>query len=101
MCSSDLFPSHDIHGIADRYDYAACIVERESGWQVDALGSHGEIGLAQIKSTTGRWWADQMGWSKGWNPDTQLWDPSTNLYLLAYGIANGYDHHWTTSGGCK
>ncbi len=89
------------HGVEDHYEYAACIIQHESGWDDEALGAHGEIGLAQIKPTTGRWFADMLGWSEGWQPETQLWDPSTNLYLLAWGLANGYDAHWTTAAGCK
>lgn len=88
------------HGIEDHYDYAACIVTRESEWRVDALGGHGEIGLAQIKPATGRWFADLQDWPAEWQAESQLWDASTNLYLLAWGLANGYDAHWTTSRLC-
>lgn len=88
-----------IHGVPEQYDFAACIVEKESNWQVDAVGQAGEIGLAQVMPSTGEWWAEQLGWEE-WDPE-RLYKPSVNLYLLAYGLANGYEGHWTTARLCE
>jgi len=90
-----------MHGVSAEYDYAACIVQRESNWQVDAVGAAGEIGLSQIKPSTGDWWAGQLGWADDWDADTRLYDSAVNLYLLAYGLSRDYDDHWTTARGCR
>ena len=90
-----------MHGLSAEYDYAACIVQRESNWQVDAVGAADERGLAQIKPQTGAWWAGQLGWGEEWDAGTRLYDPAVNLYLLAYGLANGYGAHWSVARLCQ
>jgi soluble lytic murein transglycosylase-like protein len=88
-----------LRGIEEQYDYAACIVERESDWQVDAVGRAGERGLGQLMPTTARWFAEMAGWET-WNDD-RLFDASTNLWLLAWGLEHGYDAHWSTAARCR
>ena len=87
------------HGIEDHYDYASCIVQRESGWQADAVGAAGELGLAQIMPSTGEWWADEMGW-QDWDSE-RLRDPAVNLYILAFALSKGYDAHWSPEPACR
>lgn len=90
-----------MHGVSTEYNYAACIVTHESAWKVDAIGAAGEIGLAQIKPSTGAWWAGQLGWGEDWKAGTRLYDPAVSMYLLAYGLSQGYDSHWTTAQLCR
>jgi soluble lytic murein transglycosylase-like protein len=90
-----------LHGIPEKYPLAHCIVEKESNWQTDAVGSAGEIGLAQFMPSTASWFAEEMGFSDDWDPHTELYDPATNLYMLAWGLANGMEHHWSTYPLCR
>jgi soluble lytic murein transglycosylase-like protein len=90
-----------MHGIPEKYEYACCIIGKESEWRVDAFGNHGEIGLAQIKPGTGRWFASKMGWGEGWDAENSLYDAHTNLYMFAWGLANDMDEHWTTARLCR
>lgn len=87
-----------IHGISDHYDYAHCLVTKESNWQVDAVGQAGEIGLAQIMPSTGVWFADMAGFELD---AERLRSPDMNLYLLGWGLSRGFEHHWSTHYLCK
>ena len=50
------------------------IINVESGWNQDALGRDGEIGLMQILPATARW----MGFS---GADAELFDPAVNVHF--------------------
>ena len=88
-----------LHGVHDT-TFAHCVVTKESDWQVNATGKAGEIGLAQIMPSTARWWAAEMGWGADWDT-SRLYDPSINLYMLAWALSRGYAEHWSTATACR
>ena len=88
-----------INGISDHYDYAHCIVTKESNWVASATGAAGERGLAQIMPATGQWFGEQAGF-EFWDPE-RLFEPEVNLYLLSWALAHDLDHHWSTQRLCK
>lgn len=62
------------------------VIQHESRFKPEALGSHGEIGLMQIKPDTGEWIARKAGlpW---WGPRT-LRDMAMNVRIGAAYLAN-------------
>jgi len=77
--------------------YAACIIQHESGWDADAVGAAGEIGLAQILPSTGEWLAGLAGMA--WSEE-RLREPVYNMKLLLEGLSRGYAWLWHTSEFC-
>jgi len=77
--------------------YAACIIEHESGWDTDAVGAAGEIGLAQILPSTGEWLAGLAGMA--WSEE-RLYEPVYNMKLLVTGLSRGYDDWWHVTPLC-
>src|SRR5690349_7941367 len=53
------------------------VIERESGFQVKKRGTHGEIGLMQIKPRTARWLAHLK--RLRWDGERTLEDPVKNI----------------------
>jgi len=78
--------------------YAACIIEHESGWDADAVGTAGEIGLAQILPSTGEWLAGLAGME--WDEE-RLREPVYNMRLLVTGLEHGYARYWHTEYLCR
>jgi soluble lytic murein transglycosylase len=58
------------------------IIDHESGFNPTIKGSHGEIGLMQIKPETAEWNAKK--YDLKWKGEKSLYDPSTNVI---YGTA--------------
>lgn len=78
--------------------YCACIVERESSWDPQAVGRAGEIGLTQILPSTGEWFAS-MDERVEWDAE-RLAEPAYNLTLFGIGQREGYAEHWSTHERC-
>lgn len=65
--------------------FVASIIRNESKFNPQAVSHKGAIGLMQIMPDTGRWVADQMGFS-GYNPE-MLRDPATNIMIGSWYLA--------------
>jgi soluble lytic murein transglycosylase len=55
------------------------VIDRESGFHVRKHGTHGEIGLMQVKPRTARWIARRRGIP--WTGKQQLEDPAMNIRI--------------------
>lgn len=55
------------------------VIEHESRFDANARGSHGEIGLMQIKPKTAEWIAKKS--NHPWRGSSSLRDPATNIAL--------------------
>ncbi len=63
--------------------FFAAVIMTESGFRANAKGSHGEIGLMQLKPQTGAWIAAILG--SPWHGEKTLRDPVENVKLgIAY-----------------
>jgi soluble lytic murein transglycosylase-like protein len=63
----------------------ASVIKIESDFSIMKYGSHGEVGLMQIKPATGRWIAERSGLS--WEGSKTLLDPVKNIQLGAAYLA--------------
>lgn len=83
--------------------YCACIVEKESSWDPEAVGAIGERGLTQILPSTGEWFVElareRLDLEITWDAD-RLFEPGYNLLLFGVGHSLGYAHHWSTHEMC-
>lgn len=68
---------------------ATKIVDCESGGKQTAIGKAGEIGIAQFKPGTWTWMSDLASFNGSIN------NSDDQLYLLQWGLDNGYENHWT------
>ena len=68
------------------------IVKCESGWDNSARGKAGEIGLAQFMPQTWEWMSKLAGFQG------DIRNADDQLKLLKWGLANGYEKHWTCFG---
>lgn len=68
------------------------IVQCESGGNNNAVGKAGEIGLCQFKPETWEWMSGLADFQGDINNEQD------QLYLLDWGIKNGYGNHWTCFG---
>lgn len=59
--------------------FVAAVIEGESSFNPEAKGPVGEIGLMQLRSTTGEWMAMRL--KIKWTGDKMLKDPVTNIKL--------------------
>jgi len=84
-----------IERMADKYGVdkflIKAVIRRESGFDPLCYGTHGEIGLMQVKPGTGRQWARATG-RKDYGADS-LWLPSVNIEVGAWYLARA-EHHW-------
>lgn len=66
--------------------FVLAVIESESSFDPEAIGSSGEIGLMQVTPETGRWISERSGFR--WNGKVSLQDPITNIRVgtayLAY-----------------
>ena len=62
--------------------FLIAIMKTESKFDTEAIGSHGEIGLMQIKPSTAEWICKKYGLK--WKGKEALKDPSYNLQVGAY-----------------
>lgn len=63
--------------------FLLAVIATESKFNVDARGTHGEIGLMQVMPSTAKWLAPQAGLSHGFD----LHDPAVNIRLGATYLA--------------
>jgi len=80
------------------FDYASCIIAHESDWDPNAVGAAGEIGLAQILPSTGKWLAGLAGME--WD-EARLREPVYSMRLLVTGLEHGWDYLWHTTSLCE
>jgi|GEM_PF-435733 len=70
------------------------VIEGESSWHPDKVGGVGEIGLMQLRPSTGKWMASRAGVK--WKGDKSLFDPCTNVKIgaayLSY-LRDRFDDH--------
>ncbi len=70
------------------------VIEGESSWRPDKVGGVGEIGLMQLRPSTGKWMAKKAGLK--WKNDRQLFDPCSNIKIgaayLSY-LRDRFDDH--------
>ncbi len=57
--------------------FLLAVIERESRFNPNVRGRHGEIGLMQIKPETAKWIAERYGFP--WTGAQMLYDPATNI----------------------
>lgn len=70
------------------------VIEGESSWRPDKIGSVGEIGLMQLRPSTGKWMAAKAGVK--WKGDKTLHDPCSNIKLGAaylHYLRDRFDDH--------
>ena len=65
------------------------IIHCESRGDQSRIGALGEIGIAQFMPTTWEWMTDLAGYHGDINNEED------QKYMLAWGLANGYEMHWT------
>jgi soluble lytic murein transglycosylase len=70
------------------------VIEGESSWHPDKVGGVGEIGLMQLRPTTGKWISKRSGIK--WKGDKSLFDPCQNIKVgaayLSY-LRDRFDDH--------
>lgn len=70
------------------------VIEGESSWRPDKVGGVGEIGLMQLRPSTGKWIAKRSGLK--WKGDKSLYDPCQNIKIgaayLSY-LRDRFDDH--------
>lgn len=71
-------------------DLALKILECESNFNQEAIGSQGEIGIAQFKKPTFNWMKKMAG-----KEDLDIYDVQDQIELLIWALKNGYENHWT------
>lgn len=76
VCAA-IMAAHKNHGIPAAV--IAAVVENESSYRVRARGSHGEIGLMQLKPETAKWVALKN--KLKWRGTKSLYDPKVNVDL--------------------
>jgi soluble lytic murein transglycosylase len=59
--------------------FLLAVIENESNFNPEAIGSAGEIGLMQLKPETARWIANK--YNLPWNGPESLFDPITNIQI--------------------
>jgi soluble lytic murein transglycosylase len=66
-----------------RFDplFLVALIEQESKFNPSAVGTHGEIGLIQIKPSTAKWIAGRVGIA--WKSANKLFNPQFNLKVGA------------------
>ena len=65
------------------------IVECESGWNNNAVGKAGEIGLGQFLPKTWDWFNEIR------KTNFDIYSHIDQLDMLYFGLYNGYRNHWT------
>ena len=77
----------------------ACIVERESDYDVNARnGIH--TGLVQWAPDTRAWLAEKAAGDPLWLHGNITPGPVQDVALAAWAIKRGYGSHWSTYAGC-
>ena len=75
-----------------------CILFHESTYRFDAIGDNGKaVGCAQFHLSTWQWFRSMMGKPIA---DTRT-NPDDAIETLAWGLANGYENHWTALKFCQ
>ena len=59
--------------------FLLAVIQRESRFNPNAVGQHGEIGLMQIKPDTAQWIAERYGFP--WEGPSSLYKPADNVRL--------------------
>ena len=79
-------------------DYVYCIVQKESGFDKNAVGDSGLAhGLGQFHLPTWKSFRKQMGKSQ---EDTRF-SAYDSIETLVWGLTKDYDSHWTASRYCQ
>lgn len=76
------------HGVSERWMRAIAACESTFRPWVTSRGGH--MGLYQFAATTWRWMSRQAGLA-GADP----YDPWAAAMVAAWGLRNGYAHHWS------
>jgi len=71
-----------------------CLIEKESGWNNQAIGKENEIGILQFKKQT------FYTFSRRYDLDLDIYDPADQIFLAEKMINDGFIYHWTTSKQC-
>lgn len=59
--------------------FVMAVISGESSFNPDQIGTVGEIGLMQVRPTTGKWMSEIL--KTKWNGDKSLYNPVTNIKL--------------------
>ena len=71
-----------------------CIIQKESTWNIKAVGQANEIGLLQFKQSTFEMFA------KKYDLDLNVFNPNDQILLAEKMLDDGYGFHWTTFKQC-
>lgn len=73
-----------------------CLIQRESGWNIKAIGKENEIGILQFKSETFYYYAEQYGFY-----DFEISNPEHQIKLAKVMLEDNLNYHWTTFNQCQ
>lgn len=74
-----------------------CVIEHESGWDVAAVGRHGELGIVQWKASSMAWALSKRGIV--YAGDARL-DPYMSIDTMLWAWSQGLEGWWTPYASC-